>query len=53
MMTNCMRVHGRYGIKIRFPHALVMTFLFHEGRYDIYIYIYAISEQPFISYFGL
>ncbi len=21
----------RYGMKIRFPHALVMTFLFHEG----------------------
>ena len=28
----CMFCSFRYGAKIRFPHALVMTFLFHGGR---------------------
>jgi peroxisomal membrane protein 4 len=26
-----------YGAKIRFPHALVMTFLFRDGRYHLII----------------
>ena len=29
-----------YGIKIRLPHATVMTFLFRGGRYENNIYIY-------------
>ncbi len=28
-----------YGLKIRFPHALVMTFLFADGRYTTFFCI--------------
>jgi hypothetical protein len=44
-----------YGAKIRFPHALVMTFLFRSGRYEEVIPSSSINRTlfPFTSFFLL